>query len=103
MTGLQVRHPATWALLVLVGISVAPTRAMDQMTMGQTSVEGLTEPFRAIEVAAPEPGIVTRVAVREGTLVKQGQVLASLDNEVHIATLAVAQKNMEAVGGLNSA
>jgi RND family efflux transporter MFP subunit len=68
-----------------------------------TEVDGLTEAYRSIDIAAPEPGVITKIVVQEGDVVRQGQVLASLDNEVHLATLAVAQKNMESVGALNSA
>lgn len=73
-------------------------------TRGQVSdVDGLTEPYCTVNVAVPEPGVLTRIHVREGEEVRQGQMLASLDNDVHFASLAVAQKSMEAVGTLNSA
>jgi RND family efflux transporter MFP subunit len=85
--------------MILGALIVAPLAASAQTT----EVEGLTEPYRAINVAAPEPGVISRIIVQEGTAVRHGQVLASLDNEVHLATLAIAQKNMECVGGLNSA
>lgn len=90
------------AMLILAGSLAAPAPAQAPVAP-ITEVDGLTEPYRTIDVVAPEPGLVAKIAVHEGEFVRQGQVLASLDNDVHAATLAVAQKNMEAVGNLNSA
>jgi RND family efflux transporter MFP subunit len=86
-------------IAVFCAVAMAPAAACGE----GTAVEGLTEPYRTIDVAAPEPGVITKIAVREGSTVQQGQILASLDNEVHLANLAVAQKNMESIGPLNSA
>lgn len=41
-----------------------------------------TEPSRDIEISAPEPGIVQEVIVKEGQLVKKGDVLVKLDTRV---------------------
>jgi RND family efflux transporter MFP subunit len=90
-------HTILW--LTGVWLLASPVLAHAQLS----DVDGLTEPYRTVDVAAPEPGIVTQVHVREGEAVRQGQILASLDNDVHFASLAVAQKSMEAVGALNSA
>jgi RND family efflux transporter MFP subunit len=90
---------ARYAAMILACVVGAPTMVLAQVS----EIEGLTEPYRSIDVAAPEPGVITRILVQEGHLVRQGQILATLDNEVHLATLAVAQKNMEAIGTLNSA
>lgn len=43
------------------------------------TLEGFTEPYRSIEVAAPAPGVLAAVEVREGALVKKGATLARLD------------------------
>ena len=80
-------------------LNVTPGAAQAQTN----EIEGLTEPYKTIDVAAPEPGIIMKITVREGEAVRKGQVLAQLDDEVHIATLAVAQKSMECRGSLNSA
>src|SRR5262245_38698565 len=93
------RCKAGGCIAIILAVVFAPANAFAQ----GTEVEGLTEPYKTIDVAAPEPGVITKIPVREGNTVHQGEVLAALDNEVHLATLAVAQKNMESVGALNSA
>ena len=45
-------------------------------------VEGFTQPYRTINVAAVEVGIITAIDVREGDVVSRGQILATLDQEV---------------------
>lgn len=66
-------------------------------------VEGFVEPYRSIDVAAAEPGIIRSCAVREGDHVVEGQVLAKLDQEVHLALLAIGEKSRDFRGRLHSA
>ena len=65
-------------------------------------IDGFTQPYRDIDVAAPEMGQIDRLAVREGDRVKAGQVLARLDDEVWKATLEVAA-SMESAGRVEAA
>ncbi|MCA9261859.1 MAG: HlyD family efflux transporter periplasmic adaptor subunit, partial [Planctomycetales bacterium] len=65
-------------------------------------VEGFTEPFRTIHVAAAETGIVSRVFVREGETVAAGQQLVMLDDEVHRMLLEIARQQMDSTGRINS-
>lgn len=65
--------------------------------------EGFTEPDRKITIAPPEAGVLESVAVKEGDKVKEGQVLASLENRVFRASLVVAKVRKAATGRLNSA
>ena len=67
------------------------------------SVEGFTEPYRRIDLAAAEPGLIAELGVREGERVTQGQVLGSLDTSVMEATLNVAQARAAFQGGLQAA
>lgn len=68
-----------------------------------TEIDGLTEPYRTVDIAATEPGLLTKVFVREGEVVRQGQPLAALDSEVYVAMLAIAKQAMESQGNLQSA
>ena len=61
-------------------------------------IDGFTEPFRTIRVASPEAGIITRLDVKEGDKVEPEQVLAQLDDDVHLALLAIADQSMNAKG-----
>jgi len=72
-------------------------------TLQGAVVEGFTEPYRTIEVAAGEPGVITSVLVREGERVKKGQLLATLDSDVLKATLRMARQKAASVGRIASA
>ena len=54
-------------------------------------------------MGATEVGIVHEMKVREGDRVTKGQVLARLDQDVHLALLAIAAANMDTTGRLDSA
>jgi RND family efflux transporter MFP subunit len=66
-------------------------------------VDGFTEPYRTINVAAVESGVVTLLHVREGDKVSKGQLLAVLDTDFLEAALEVARAGKDALGRLNSA
>jgi len=68
-----------------------------------TDIDGLTEPYRTVEVAATEPGLITKLLVQEGDVVRQGQPLATLDSDVFAAMLAIAKQAMDSQGNLKSA
>ncbi len=65
--------------------------------------EGFTEPYRRIEVAAAEIGILETVLVREGDRVARGQVIATLDSEILVVSKAIAEANRQAKGRLDAA
>jgi len=66
-------------------------------------IDGFTEPYRTVEVASAEVGIIVKINVREGETVKRGQVLAKLDQDILAVQLAIAAKAMNARGVLESA
>lgn len=66
-------------------------------------VEGFTTPYRVLNIAAPDPGVVDELLVREGDRVERGDVMVRLDNEVHLALLAIAKAGMELEGRLTAA
>jgi RND family efflux transporter MFP subunit len=77
--------------------------AMVQTSVAIEPIDGFVTPFRSIDVATAETGIVREIEVREGELVEPGQVLARLDDEVHCSLLAIAEKSMESDGRLKAA
>lgn len=91
-----------------VGIPVSAPPAI-QTTSEQgapestTVVEAFTEPYRDISVAASEMGTLSEVRVVEGAIVKQGDVLAVMDDDILRASLEVARRSMSAEGLLKSA
>jgi RND family efflux transporter MFP subunit len=66
-------------------------------------IDGFTEPYRDIDVAAPEMGQLVSLEVCEGDRVSEGHVLARLNGEVLHATLEIAKAAMESAGRLEAA
>lgn len=72
-------------------------------SVSASEIEGFTEPYRDLDVAATDTGIVSLVNVKEGDQVKKDQVLGSLDQSLLNATLEIADRGRQAKGRLNSA
>jgi RND family efflux transporter MFP subunit len=83
--------------LLWVAGALAPARA------SAAPFEAFTEPYRTIDVAAAEIGVVEELSVREGDRVAKGQTLAVLDCQVLEASKEIAAANVQAKGKLNSA
>ncbi len=66
-------------------------------------IEGFTEPYADINMAAAEMGTLSRVDVKDGDVVRVGQVIANLDDAVLQASLEVARAGMTAAGEMQSA
>jgi RND family efflux transporter MFP subunit len=90
-----ISHKSLTLGLGMMLAAVTPTSALE--------FEGYTEPYRSINVAAEESGIVDEVLVREGEIVEAGQPLVRLNNDVHEALLAIAKQSMQAMGRLDAA
>lgn len=67
------------------------------------TIEGFSEPFRRIDLAAAEPGILTKLFVIEGEKVKAGQLLALLDREVLEISAKIAERAKDSRGRLQAA
>ena len=89
------RPVAAWAAFVLALLVPRAGPA--------TNIDGFTEPYRNIQVAAAEPGVITALHVREGDIVKPGQLLATLDIEVLEAARKVAEAGKNSQGAIQSA
>ena len=87
-------HRLFIGLLALVGLSTS-VRAQD--------VESFAEPYRRIDVAAAESGIVLKLHVKEGDHVAADQPLADLDQDVLKASLEIARAHKDADSSLLSA
>ncbi len=73
---------------------------------GQASaaeIEGFTEPYRDLDVAAADVGIVSHIHIKEGDHVTKSQILGQLDQSLLEATLQIADRNRSAKGRINSA
>ncbi len=97
---MALRRRFTWltrtGVLWLCGVtvSIVPVRAED--------VEGFTEPYREIELAAGEPGVLTEVRVQEGSRVAKDELIAALDTDVLQATWELARERSISDGALQA-
>jgi len=66
-------------------------------------LEGFAEPYRTVEVAGDEAGVLAEMFVREGQFVKVGEPLVRLNSDVHQALLAIAEQSMNATGRVQAA
>jgi RND family efflux transporter MFP subunit len=66
-------------------------------------IDGFTEPFRVIDLASPEIGVLQEIEVHEGETVLKGSPVARLNSSVQQARLAVAKQAMDATGALDQA
>ncbi|MBC8291015.1 MAG: efflux RND transporter periplasmic adaptor subunit [Planctomycetes bacterium] len=66
-------------------------------------IESFTEPYRSIDVAAVETGLVIAVHVKEGDKVEAKQSLADLNQDVLRASLEIARVHRDATSLLKSA
>lgn len=66
-------------------------------------IEAFTEPYSDIAIAASEMGTLSGVRVKEGDVVKSGDVVAVMSDDVLKASLEVARRSMNLEGTLQSA
>ena len=72
-------------------------------TASAAEIEGFTEPFRDLDVASTDVGIVSLINVQEGDVVQKDQILGTLDQTLLNATLDIADRSRNAKGRVNSA
>lgn len=87
-------HRVAYVLVTTLFVGASATAA---------EIEGFIKPFREINVAASESGIISKIDVREGECVHEGDVLTILQQDVLRATLEIASKAKDARGQLHSA
>lgn len=81
----------------------AKARSEQPTAESSVVIEAFTEPYRDIAVAASEMGTLSEVKVNEGDVVKQGDVLIVMNDDVLRASLEVARRSMNLEGMLQSA
>jgi RND family efflux transporter MFP subunit len=91
-----IRQSRTLAAVTL-GLALASGRCLAD------DIQSFTEPYRTINLAAAESGIVIGLNVEEGDSVEKDQPLADLNQAVLKAGVEIARSHRDAVSGLNSA
>lgn len=94
-------YPSSGVSSTASGPPRASARRSDNLDQPPAELN-IIEPYRTINVAAEEVGTIQEILVREGDLVKQGQILARLNSTVLFAQLAIAEQNSQAQGRLEA-
>lgn len=92
-----------WMRNCLRACSVAISLALFVNTVAWAQIEGFTEPYRDIQVAAADYGLLKSVEVKEGDRATAGQVLAVIDDALLKGSLEIAKSLTEARGRIESA
>jgi len=79
-----------WILLLAVDVALAALILPVPRAHG-AELDCLIEPFRIVNVSSPVDGLLERVEVERGDLVRHGQVLALLESSVQRAVLTIAK------------
>lgn len=88
-------------LLITVGIFVHAVGGAPAALSAE--LDCLIEPYVVVAVSSPVEGLLDKVAVDRGDLVKEGQVLATLESSVERATVVLAAARAEIESSLKSA
>ena len=91
------------AICVLPSVALLLLSLCGTAPIGAVEIDGFTEPYRTVDVAAREMGIITAINVRVGDAVEQGDVTATLDDDIHQLLVESARAKMTARGRLESA
>ncbi len=97
---MKISEIGLWGLIVLT-MPTLEARAANKSPPNE--VQAFAEPFRTVEVAALEAGLLTEVLVEEGVSVEKNQPLAELHKDVLKATLEIARSQRDATGALTGA
>ena len=86
-----------------LGLCAALAACLMAGSVSAAEIEGFTEPYRDLDVASTDTGIVSLINVQEGDEVTKDQILGSLDQSLLNATLEIADRSRNAKGRVNSA
>jgi len=92
------RPPMRWTVwclrpalgLLLIG-SVARSETAATLSAGATEFECVVEPQQVVKLASPIVGVIARLDVDRGDIVRQGQIVGKLEDGVEVARLALAR------------
>jgi len=85
---------------VLIGLLLAPAVVRGQQP--PQHLECLIYPEAAVSVSGPVEGVLDRVHVDRGDLVKTGQVIATMESSVERATVLLAQAKVDKESAMKS-
>jgi len=85
------------------GLALAILISLMSVRADAGDIESFIEPYRSIEVAAAESGIIIDLHVKEGQKVDKQQPLAELNQDVLKVSVDIAKSHSEAVSAIRAA
>ena len=89
------------AAMVAQAQTTAPRSAAVEVKLN--NLDCMIQPSMTVQVGSPVTGVIARIDVDRGDIVKRGQVLAQLGSQVERAALAVARERAEQTGEIEAA
>ena len=91
---IQTTRPARWlcwslGLAMTLGVAQAEPAAAPEI--GASEFDCVIEPQQTVKLASPVVGVIARLDVDRGDIVRRGQVVGKLEDSVEAATLALAR------------
>jgi RND family efflux transporter MFP subunit len=85
------------------GVGPAEPSRTETSEESSSRIEAFAEPYRNISVSVSEMGSLEKIHVKEGDVVKAGDIIAVMNDDVLRASLDIARRSMAAEGALKSA
>lgn len=99
----EAESQSTAARLSVSSRAVTTSVQANRQSSDASGIEAFTEPYCDIAIAAAEMGTLSGVKVKEGDVIRSGDVVAVMSDEVLKASLEVARSSMNVEGTLQSA
>src|SRR5262249_35818752 len=79
-----------WSVGLVLASPIARSETLATSNASTTEFEGAIERQQRVKLASPVVGVIARLDVDRGDIVRRGQILGKLEDGVEAATLAVA-------------
>jgi RND family efflux transporter MFP subunit len=80
-----------WSIGFVLASPVARSETPATSNASTTEFECVIEPYQRVKLASPVVGVIARLDVDRGDIVRRGQILGKLEDGVEAATLALAE------------
>src|SRR5262249_62260661 len=80
-----------WSIGFVLASPVARSQTPATSNASTTEFECVIEPYQRVKLASPIVGVIARLDVDRGDIVRRGQILGKLEDGVEAATLALAE------------
>jgi RND family efflux transporter MFP subunit len=95
------------SLIVTLAVTVDPALSLERTTTDPTHfadrIDCVIKPSMEVQLSAPANGVVERVRIDRGDLVRTGDVIAEMKSDVEQATVNLAKRQTEATAKIDAA